>query len=305
MKTIEVVIATYNGEKFLDEQLRSILAQTHRPQQIVVIDDCSQDGTKKIIKKFITEYPEMFLFIENKENLGSKRTFEIGIANCSADYIALCDQDDVWMPEKIGRLYEALEKNKEAQLCFHDLSLMDGEGQPKGKNYWEVAPPGQPLPVLGFQARERLVNLSNPVPGCTMFFSAQLKRHILPMPPSKWVGYDWWISVVAFFLADPILVYDPLAYYRIHSRQTAGLGMILKREKKDKEALSLLLRFEREAKRIFRHRQRYGEMRERKYEMSLELLRVLETWEKIHADPVRIAEHKRLKEQIQQNLQEP
>lgn len=304
MKTVGVVIATYNGENFLDAQLRSITHQTQKPQQIVIVDDCSQDGTKKIIRNFIREYPEGFFFIENEENLGSKRTFEIGISNCFADYIALCDQDDVWKPEKIARQYEALEKNQKAQLCFHDLALMDREGLPKDKNYWEIAPPYEPLPVVGSQARERLVNLSNPVPGCTMFFSAQLKKNILRMPPSKWVGHDWWISVVAFFYADPIFISDPLAYYRIHSRQTAGIGTKLKKEKKDREDLSILLRVKREVKRLFRRRPRYAEMRERRHEMSVELLKVIEISEKILADPARIAEHKRLKEKIQKNLQD-
>jgi len=299
------VIATYNGENFLRAQLRSIKDQTQKPQQIIIIDDCSQDGTKKIIRNFIPEFPERVFFIENKENLGSKRTFEIGISNCSADYIALCDQDDVWRPEKIAKQYEALEKNQKAQLCFHDLTLMDKEGLPKDKNYWEVAPTDEPLPVVGSQARERLVNLSNPVPGCTMFFSAQLKKDILPVPPSKWVGHDWWISVVAFFYADPIFISDPLAYYRIHSRQTAGIGTMLKKERKDREDLSIILRLERELKRLFRHSRRYAEMRERRQEMSTELLKVIETSEKVLTDPTRIAEYKKLKEKIQENLHEP
>lgn len=299
MKTIGVVIATYNGEYFLGEQLRSIRAQTHRPDQIVVVDDCSQDGTKKIIKTFISESPEMFLFIENGENMGSKRSFEIGIANCEADYLALSDQDDVWIPEKLAKVYAALENNPKAQLCFHDLKLMDEKGLPLGKNFWEVSPPDEPLPVLGFSARERLTNFSNPVPGCTMFFAAELKKYILPMPPSKWIGHDWWVSVIGFFFADPIFLREPLAYYRIHHRQSAGIGMTLKMKKEKGRRLPLPLRLERELKRIFKRRRRGSEKQERMQEMSMELLKVIEICEKKNTNPENLTNLERLKNTIQ------
>jgi glycosyltransferase involved in cell wall biosynthesis len=157
--------------------------------------------------------------------LGPKRAFGIGIERCTTDYIALCDQDDIWEPEKIAKQFKTLEGNKYANLCFHDLKLIDQKGNYIGKSYWEMAL--EPLPVTGSRARKRLVDCLNPVPGCAMFFSSDLKKHIIPMPPSKWICHDWWICVVTFFFDDPISINETLTKYRLHPNQTAGIRINL------------------------------------------------------------------------------
>jgi glycosyltransferase involved in cell wall biosynthesis len=123
LKTIGTVIATYNGEKYLEEQLDSIVNQSLKLDKIIVVDDCSIDGTISIIAKYKEKYPEMIIFEQNERNLGHKRTFERGISMCKTDYIALSDQDDIWEPHKIERCYCALEQNKDAKLCFHGSLL--------------------------------------------------------------------------------------------------------------------------------------------------------------------------------------
>jgi glycosyltransferase involved in cell wall biosynthesis len=306
LKTVGVVIATYNGEKFLNEQIQSILNQFKKPEKIVVVDDCSMDTTKDIIKYYMKNFPELFIFIENEKNLGSKKTFEIGIAACDTDYIVLSDQDDIWTPEKISKLFYLLERNENAKLCFHDLAMIDSQGTGLGRNFWEAAPAHEPLPVTGLAARERLVALSNPVPGCTMFFSSGLKNFILPIPPSKWVGHDWWISVIAFFLADPVYVTDTLAFYRLHANQTAGIGTVLKKGKISRNRISLYSKIKREIKRIVNWQKirnvRKDEIKQRQHDMNIELLRVIKKCETGDITAEQRKEYRLLKEKITHDL---
>ena len=306
MKTVSVVIAAYNGQRFLREQIESIIAQTRPLAKIIIVDDGSRDGTREIIRRYMEKYPEKFVFIQNEKNLGSKSTFENGISACDTNYIALSDQDDIWEPNKIEVLYNVLEKNKEALLCFHDLKFIDYDGNFIDKNFWEMAPHDEPLPVTGAEARKRLADLSNPVPGCTMFFSFLLKKHILPIPSSKWVGHDWWISVVAFFLSSPVFVRDPLTRYRLHSDQTAGIGTTLKQTSYGKEKHSLSFKVKREVGRIFKRgfsrENKLLEKDKRAIEMSVALLKMIETCERLDNHPVKKSEVEQIKVKIEERL---
>ena len=231
MKTIGVVLATYNGEKFLAEQIDSILNQTVNIAQFVVVDDCSKDNTLNIVAGYHAQYPELFSIYKNEENLGPMQTFFRGIEKCRTDYIALSDQDDVWKPEKLEKLFHELTRNPEAKMCFHDLEIIGPKGNLRAESYWGVSPPHVQFPVIGAEARNQLINFSNPVHGCTMMFDASMKKWIFPMPSPFLLGHDWWISAVSFFLAQPVFIYEQLGSYRLHPEQAAGIGMSLEREK--------------------------------------------------------------------------
>lgn len=302
MKTVGIIIATYNGEKFLNEQLQSIINQTKRPERIVIVDDCSTDGTRDIIKEKMKLLPDLFTYIKNEQNLGAKKTFEIGINACKTDYIALCDQDDIWMPNKISALFDLLERNKNAKLCYHDLALIDEQGNCLGRNFFEAAPVNEPLPVTGKAVRERLVGLSNPVPGCTMFFSSELKNTILPIPSSQWIGHDWWISTIAFFFAKPIYFREPLAFYRFHANQTAGIGTVLKKEKNIKNAITLYDKLKREIIRIINlkksHTLKATEAKQRRQDMYNAILSIFDEGETRGISEEQMEEYKFLRERI-------
>lgn len=306
MKTVGVVIATYNGEKFLNEQLQSIVSQTKRPEKIIIVDDCSIDKTRDIIKEKAKLFPDLFIYIENEQNLGVKKTFEIGISACKTDYIALCDQDDIWMPDKISVLFDLLERNENAKLCFHDLALIDEQGNRLGRNFWEAAPINEPLPVTGNAARKRLAALSNPVPGCTMFFSSDLKKFILPMLSSKWIGHDWWISAIAFFFANPAYFREPLAFYRFHANQTAGIGTVLKKKKFINNKITLYDKIKREIKRIINSKKsriiKTTEAKQRRQDMNNAILRIIDECEKHGLSEEQMEEYNFLRERIKCNI---
>src|SRR5215208_90703 len=103
-----VAMCTYNGAQFVAEQLDSIAAQTRRPDELVVCDDGSDDATPEIIREFAHRASFPLRFYVNETNLGSTRNFERAISLCEGDFIALADQDDVWLPEKLERLERAL-----------------------------------------------------------------------------------------------------------------------------------------------------------------------------------------------------
>ena len=306
MITVGAVMATYNGEKFLQEQTDSIIRQTHPLQQIVIVDDCSQDRTRQIMADYMNKHPGLIRFAENEENLGPKKTFEKGLSLCNTDYIALSDQDDVWQPNKIENMLEVLAKNREAKLCFHDLKIINSKGDIRAKSYWGKTPKSLPLPVLGRSARERLASFSNPVPGCTMFFEASLKEQILPMPLSD-VGHDWWISAVAFFGADPMQLEETLAKYRLHPNQISGIGTTLKKNKDERKIYPVHLRIAREIRRVIFNkrlkREKERTMNMNRYALSSELIKIIDKCLQTNLFQDRKDEYKMIKKKMMRNLE--
>lgn len=112
--TVAVVMCTYNGEKYLRQQLDSILAQTYPIQELIVQDDCSTDATLPILQEYEAKVPFMQV-IENTHNLGFNLNFKTACMRATADLIAISDQDDVWMPEKIQKQVQAI---GDYNLCF-------------------------------------------------------------------------------------------------------------------------------------------------------------------------------------------
>ncbi len=297
-------MATCNGEKYIQEQIESLLNQSLQPSKIIVVDDSSADSTPSAILKYHKKYPDLIVFEQNERNLGHKKAFERGITLCDADYIALCDQDDIWQPDKLQRCYHALEENLDAKLCFHDLALIDESGNPLGKSYWESAV--IPLPISGAEARNQLVTSNNFVPGCTMFFSSDLKEYIVPMPDSKWSLHDWWIAVVAFFLANPIIVRQPLTWYRLHNDQACSLALNIERKRKKHSLKTVPFKIMREARRLVlrrrRARMRLQDKKERERALSQDVLRVISMYEALNFNHIPEEELPYLREILKSNI---
>ena len=127
-KTVSVIIASYNGASYIRAQLESIAAQTLQPEEIIVQDDCSSDDTVEIVRSYLSRLP-IRLHV-NPENLGYVRNFESALAKAQGEYIALCDQDDIWEPHKLETLVNAI-GNK--SLVYSDSYLIDAQGKSIGK----------------------------------------------------------------------------------------------------------------------------------------------------------------------------
>ena len=124
--TLSVVIATYNGEKFLREQIDSVLAQTLKPDEIIVSDDGSTDGTWQILEEYRSKYPKLFRLYRNEKGLGPHENFKHAFQYVTCDLVAPCDQDDIWMPEKLERCVAAMDKDTSLVFCDEVIKQEDG-----------------------------------------------------------------------------------------------------------------------------------------------------------------------------------
>src|SRR5487761_1087652 len=133
---ISVAMCTYNGSRFLPEQLASIAKQTRLPDEMVICDDGSTDSTPEIVEDFARSVPFPVRFFRNPQNLGSTKNFEQAIGLCTGDLIALSDQDDIWLPEKLAHQAEMLERDPNLGGVFTDGILVDDNSKPIGKQLW-------------------------------------------------------------------------------------------------------------------------------------------------------------------------
>lgn len=223
--TVSVAMCTYNGERFLNEQLQSILRQTQLPDQLVVCDDGSKDSTRDILREFSLSAPFEVTLRFNSVNLGVTRNFEQAISICQGDFIALSDQDDRWHSNKLESLARHLEVNPEAGFACSNAALIDRDGtwmRATLWNRWRV----NPSMLAEEPQRQRGLHLlrANCVTGATMMIRRDLVvAHALPIPPS-WV-HDHWITMVCEIMERPgCTSSDLLTEYRQHEGQVLGLG---------------------------------------------------------------------------------
>lgn len=171
---LSVAMCTYNGAQYLQEQLDSIAGQSRLPDELVVCDDGSTDVTLEILEDFQKGASFPVKIYRNETNLGPIKNFEKAIMLCSGDIIALSDQDDVWMPQKLEKFKKALKDHPNAGYVFSNALLVDEMLRPLGSTIWEI---------VSFTARQRrrfgqghqlevLLNY-NVVTGATMAFRAE------------------------------------------------------------------------------------------------------------------------------------
>lgn len=219
---ISIALATYNGGKYLQGQLDSIAGQTRLPDEMIVCDDGSSDSTPQIVSRFAESAPFRVTFIRNEVRLGSIKNFEKAISHCTCDIIALCDQDDIWLPEKLERQAAVLERDDELGGVFSDAELIDQESHRTGRKLWEV----NEFTINAQQALQRGDGLSDGVTkkkalGCTLMFRSSLVDKIIPIP-ACW-EHDGWVAWMISIYSKFGIVPDALICYRIHPTQQFGV----------------------------------------------------------------------------------
>jgi len=217
---ISVAMTTYNGQKFLKEQLDSILAQSRPVDELVVCDDGSVDDTVDILKEFAAGAPFSVRVVINEENLGSTKNFEKAMSVCTGNIIILCDQDDVWLPDKVKILEDIFLENPNCGMAFTDAVVVDETNRRLGK-LWAG---------FGFDKnRQKKVRVGkgfetfvrgNVVTGATAAVTKSLFEEARPFPAK--IIHDYWMAMVAvlngkLFFNDAVTV-----NYRKHSSQQLG-----------------------------------------------------------------------------------
>lgn len=222
---VEILLATYNGEKYLREQLDSILAQTYKDFFITVRDDGSTDGTKDILNEYAENYPEKFRMINTKsdENFNSARNnFAILLQEAKGDdHFCLCCQDDVWMPDKLSKqmaLMDAMEKKYGSGiplLVHSDMEIVDENLQPLEKSYVKYAN----IQPEGFSLKKMLAE--NCTVGITCLFDTSLLAICRDIPDEA-VSPEWWLGLHAAALGKIGYIDEPLVKYRQHPGSISG-----------------------------------------------------------------------------------
>ena len=219
---ISVAMCTYNGADYLPAQLESILAQSRKPDQIVVCDDGSTDETRPLLQKFEKESRDVILLRFNKKNLGSIQNFEQAIRLCSGDVIALSDQDDVWRQDKLQLIEQAFSKSSTG-LVFSDAEIVDENLKPLNRRIWtEVGFGEQKRKLLRNGRALEVLTPGWTVTGATMAFRSQFGKMCLPVPDGIAMIHDGWIALAIAAVADVVAIDEPLVRYRQHARQQIG-----------------------------------------------------------------------------------
>lgn len=220
---IDVLLATYNGEKYLKEQIDSILSQTYQNIRLLISDDGSTDETRKILKEYQKKDNRIKIY-EQSENLGCIKNFEFLLKQVQSEVYMLSDQDDIWLPEKIEKTYEKLIQEK-ADLVFCDLEVVDSNIQtmyPSFNQYMKLN-----RKIKKYNNNRELNYLYNCVTGCTIMARKKWMDKILPLPSqSKYVLHDHWIALMISL--EGKLVYVPEVYikYRQHDNNEVGTEKI-------------------------------------------------------------------------------
>ncbi len=221
-KLVSIAMAIYNGEKFIAEQLDSILSQSYSNLEIIICDDHSTDSTPAILKKYSQKDDLIKLFL-NENNLGLIKNFEKVIALCSGEYIALADQDDLWEKEKIKLLSLALNSMQDVTYVFSDAYIVNETLQQKGYTLWEskkFSVHASTFNKYPNSQAEILLKYSI-VFGMSMMFKSMLKAFILPFSTN--FSHDNWISLISSSIGfRGYAIKQPLIHYRQHEKQICG-----------------------------------------------------------------------------------
>lgn len=201
---ISVCLACYNGQKYIKQQIDSILCQLGEADELIISDDGSKDDTLEIIHG----YNDRRIKILTNHNHGVNNNFENALSFASGEYVFLCDQDDIWMPNKVKITIEALQKYV---MVVHNARLIDGDGKQMGKTYYECTP--NKSGFWGNLWKSRYL-------GCCMAFRSSLLKELLPFPKNVF-GHDYWIGLYTDCKYHVHFMDDVLICYRRHENNVS------------------------------------------------------------------------------------
>jgi glycosyltransferase involved in cell wall biosynthesis len=205
-----ICVLTFNAEKYLNEQLESIIMQLNPEDEIIILDNNSSDATCLIIEEYAKKWPNIRAVFLNK-NLGVIKGFEFCISLALGGYIFLCDQDDVWLPMRLERQLLSLE-NSDLSVC--NASFVDKNLMPLGYTSFELR---YPVPGLGNLYKNAFI-------GCTLAMTSEFARLALPFP-SDIPMHDWYIAQFAYKGGYRVkLVSEVLHLYRRHQNTASRTG---------------------------------------------------------------------------------
>lgn len=216
---IDILLATYNGEKYIEELLESIFSQSFKKFRLLICDDCSNDKTYSILKEYEKKDDRIKLY-KNNRNLGSDETFEFLLSRVESDFFMIADQDDIWLSDKIEKsLRKLLENNSD--LVFTDLEVVDKDLNLIYESFNKK---------MGYEYKiKKYINdgykleiLSNVITGCTILAKKEWIEKILPIPKNINILYDYWIGLVISLNGKISYLPEATIKYRQHENNQVG-----------------------------------------------------------------------------------
>lgn len=220
---LSVVLATYNGAKYMPAQLQSLLDQSRRPDELIVSDDGSSDDTVAVCEAFAARSPFPVVVHRQPANVGVHRNFNTALSLATGDVLFCCDQDDVWHAGKLARFADVFEADAAVGMVMGDANLVDTTLRPLGRTLWDQLDFDKTKQdrVEGGAAFE-VYALHVAIFGCTIAVRGTLRDAFLPIPPG--MPFDTWTGRIAAACAPCRLIREPLQDYRQHPSQSTGVN---------------------------------------------------------------------------------
>lgn len=205
---VSVAMATYNGERFLPEMLESLAAQTRVPDELVVRDDASDDGTVDILNAFARRVPFRVEVIAGGPRLGYAQNFVSASRACRGSVIFFADQDDSWRPTKLATVTQHISQRK-PMAVFHDFALIDDHGERIAASFYDLITERGVPPVAALK-------------GCSMAVTRQFVETWGWPPPGAPVSHDFWVALLSTGFGQRRNLSEPLIDHRLHDANASG-----------------------------------------------------------------------------------
>lgn len=237
MDKIDILVATYNGEKYIREQIDSILNQTHTNFNLLISDDGSKDNTVSILREYEQKDKRVKVFVQEK-NLGYIRNFEFLLKQVTCEYYMLSDQDDFWLPEKVEKSYAKL-INENFDLVFSDLEVVNADLETVHPSFWKYLKIDKKVKYDDYRTQY----LYNCATGCTIISKKKFLNLILPVPyKSEFMPHDYWIALVVAVNGRIGHLPEKLIKYRQHGNNQIGTEKTSHKFNKFEQVRDLFLR---------------------------------------------------------------
>lgn len=226
---VDILMATYNGERFVADQIRSLLEQEYPHIHIFIRDDGSTDGTLSILEEFAGRYPEKITLIQDgRKNLGATQNFAALMEHSTASYICFSDQDDIWMKDKVQWMMGIMEKTEKKHpgvpvYVFSDLSVADAEMNITHRSL------NQKDGLSPRRIATHQLLMQNVPYGCATMINRELLLKSLPIPQEALL-HDHWMALVASLFGKIAYIDEPLVLHRIHDNNASRAGSVHRKE---------------------------------------------------------------------------
>lgn len=221
METIDIIMGTYNGEKYIREQIDSILKNSWKQWRLWICDDGSTDATKDIVAEYEAQYPEQIFWRPNAKNKGAAINFLDAARKMNGEYVMFCDQDDYWLPDKIASTLDAMKTAEEKYgkhipiTVFTDARVVDETLNVLAESFHKSNKLNTSQLDLSYMLME------NKMMGCTMMLNRTLADKLNTFP-TKVRMHDWWVGLIAATFGKIVYLDKPTLLYRQHTANVVG-----------------------------------------------------------------------------------